>query len=309
MSGVAVIIPAYNAGRFLGNALRSLKEQTQPPTETIVVDDGSTDDTPQIAESMGVGCLRQDRRGPGAARNRGLSATTAPLVAFLDADDEFMVDKLEKQTALLRSAAAPACCSDAVVVSDEVVGATKNRGRDVPAELTFDVLMAGNPVICSTVLARREAVLEAGGFDEDPTLVSTEDYDLWLRLARQGPLVYQDQPLARYRIHSQSLSDNLRFLSGIDRIMEKVITSFPQDARLEVAARLRRSRVRLDAAYDLAGSGEGRRARELLREARRLGGWSWKAVKIHLRSLVGSGRNLIAGSRTSGPYSRNSEPR
>lgn len=286
-SGVAVIIPAYNAAPFLQRALRSLQEQTNPPVETIVIDDGSTDGTREIAERMGVDCIRQERGGPGAARNRGLEATSAPLVAFLDADDWFVRDKLERQVALLQRLDVPACCSDAMVERDGEARGRKNQGREVPGELTLEHLLADNPVICSTVMARREAVCSAGGFNEDPVLVSTEDYDLWVRLAGQGYLAYQDAPLTHYRSHAESLSGNLRFLPGIDRIMEKVIDSSPGDARLRQMANRRRSAVRLDAAYDLARSGRGRRARELLREARNLSGWSWKAVRIHLRSLTG----------------------
>jgi hypothetical protein len=208
-------------------------------------------------------------------------------VAFLDADDWFVPEKLETQIALLEKLDAPACCSDATIVRDGVDRAGKNRGRNVPPMLTVDYLMVHNPVICSTVLARREALQAAGGFDEDAVLISTEDYDLWLRLAGQGPMAYQDLPLSHYLLHSHNLSDNLRFLAGIDRIMEKVEQRAPGDAHVKLLSDRRRAGVRLDAAYDLVNSGEASRARELVREARQLSGWSWKGFKIHLRSLIG----------------------
>ena len=284
--GVAVIVPAHNSAAFLERALASVQAQTEKPQEIVVVDDGSTDGSHEIAQRMGIECVRQECRGPGAARNRGIEATSAPLVAFLDADDWYAPDKLEKQAALLNKLDAPACCSDAAVIRDGVEHGGKNRNRSVPPALAIDHLLADNPVICSTVLAHRDALRTVGGFDEDPVLVSTEDYDLWLRLARQGPLAYQDLILAYYRLHRDSLSDNLRFMAGIDRIMEKVHASGSGDAHLELLARRRRAGVRLDAAYDLART-DGARARELLREARRLDGWSWKAARIHLRSFLG----------------------
>ena len=117
-SGVAVVVPAHNSVAFLETALRSVREQTKRPSEVVVVDDGSTDGSHEIAERMGVTCIRQECRGPGAARNRGIQATSAPLVAFLDADDWFVPEKLETQIALLEKLDAPACCSDATIVRD-----------------------------------------------------------------------------------------------------------------------------------------------------------------------------------------------
>lgn len=283
---VAVVVPAHDSAAFLERALTSVLDQTEKPQEIVVVDDGSTDGSHEIAQRLGIQCLRQECRGPGAARNRGIEATSAPLIAFLDADDWFAPEKLEKQVDLLHELDAPACCSDAAVVREGVDHGSKNRNRKVPPALAIDHLLADNPVICSTVLAQREAIRAAGGFDEDPALISTEDFDLWLRLARQGPLAYQDLILAYYRLHASSLSDNLRFMAGIDRIMDKVAEAGPGDPHLELLARRRRAGVRLDAAYDLART-DGRRARELLREARGIDGWTWKAAKIYLRSFLG----------------------
>ncbi|MEM7200802.1 MAG: glycosyltransferase [Planctomycetota bacterium] len=285
---VAVVIPCYNAEAFLEETLRSVFAQTRPAAEVVVVDDGSTDDSGALAERLGARCVRQSQGGPAAARNRGVRETTASLVAFLDADDRFAPTKLERQVE--RMAAAPravACCCDAWLLRDGSRGGRKNERRAVPTEIDFDHLLLQNPIICSTVLARRDALLAAGGFDEDPEIIATEDYDLWLRLVRAGRILYLDEPLLDYRLVATSLSDDRRFLRGIDRIMDKVRGSVPASPELEGRIGRRRARVRVDLAYQLTTEGQGAAARALLREARRLGGWSPGLMKRWLRTFVG----------------------
>ncbi len=286
MTEIAVVIPAHDAAPFLAEALRSVREQSLSAVEVIVVDDGSSDGTHAIAESEGVRCVRQPQGGPAAARNRGVRETTAPLVAFLDADDWFTPEKLATQAQRLESSGAPACCSDAFVLRKGRREGRKNARRAVPERITFDHLLADNPVICSTVLARRDALEEAGGFDEDPVLIASEDYDLWLRMARRAPLLYVDEPLACYRAHDSGLSDNRRFLAGVDRIMEKVLEQ-DDDGSLRRRAEHRRASVRIDLACDLIRSGAGAEARSLVREARKLGAPWARCVKITLRSFLG----------------------
>lgn len=286
--GVAVVIPAYNAAPWLPAALRSLQNQTEPPREVVVVDDGSSDATPTIAKEMGAKVIRQLQRGPGAARNRGVRESTSPLVAFLDADDWFAEQKLAVQARRLRELGVDAICSDAFLVDGDVQGAKKNGDRAVPASLTFDVLLAGNPVICSTVLCRREALVRVGLFDEDPRLIATEDYDLWLRLAREKPLAYLAEPLAGYRRHGVSLSANTRFLRGVDRILDKVELAGLANSRQRALVRRRRAGVRLDLAFDvLEGRQEGghTEARRLIAEAQRLS-FSWKGLRLWLKSRL-----------------------
>ncbi|MHC5070115.1 MAG: glycosyltransferase family 2 protein [Planctomycetota bacterium] len=284
---VAVVIPAFNSRQFLEATIASVREQTLVPRELVVVDDGSTDGTAELVTGLGVRCVRQENSGPAAARNHGVRETAAPLLAFLDADDRFLPDKLERQLALLAESHVVACCSNAWVIQDGKRHGLRNSS-EVASTLTFESLLAANPVICSTMVLRRDAFDEAGGFDEDRVLVATEDYDLWLRVARLGRLAYMDAPLAEYRVHDASLSDSSRFLAGSDRIMDKVEERWGREPGVSELARQRRQAVRVDAAYDLARTGNGRRARQLLREAKALGGWGWKERKIWLRSLLSS---------------------
>lgn len=282
---LTVIVPAFNAASFLAVTLQSLQQQTTPPDQVILVDDGSTDDTAAIAERHGVTVIRQQQMGPGAARNRGLAAATTEFVAFLDADDWYVPDKLERCVKTLTELNAACIGTDAWVVRNDRVEGRKNQSRVVPTALTMELLLQDNPVVCSTVVARRAAVLAAGGFDEHPDMVATEDFDLWLRMAGREPIAYLPQPLTFYRVHAGSLSANSRFLRGIDRIMAKVAQEHVGEAHFQNLVRARRADVRLDLAWDLIGAGRKQEARELINEARGMAS-SWKALRMRLRMLL-----------------------
>ncbi len=282
---VTVVVQAFNAAQFLEVTLQSLKEQTASPERILVVDDGSTDDTTAIAERLGVECLAQANGGPGAARNRGLAAVETPFVAFLDADDWYAPDKLERSVSHLLDLGAACVATDAWIVRGDRVERRKNDQRTVPVVLTLEMLLRGNPVVCSTVVARADAVRDAGGFDESQDLVATEDYDLWLRLSNREPISYLPEPLTFYRVHAGSLSANPRFLRGVDSILDRVAEDHRGEAHFENLIRARRADVRLDLAWDLIAEGRRTEARALIAEARALHR-SWKGLRMQLRSLM-----------------------
>lgn len=282
---VAVIIPAYNAAPYIEVALRSVLQQTLPPQEILVVDDGSTDGTAGIAERLGANVIRQTQRGPAAARNRGIAASSAPLLAFLDADDWYAPAKLEREVERLQELGASCVCSDAWLVRGERVLSAKNDGKDVPSVLTLERLLRGNPIICSTVVVRREAVVAVGMFDEDPTLIATEDYDLWLRLARVEPIAYLAEPLAFYRLHEGSLSTNVRFLPGVDRILDKVEREFVEEAHFLNLIKRRRAEVRLDAAWELLQHNRNEDARKMLLASLQQT-VTWKGLRMWARCMM-----------------------
>ena len=282
---VTVVVPAYNAARFLPVTLQSLQQQTTVPEQIVVVDDGSTDDTAKVAEGFGATVVRQQQKGPGAARNRGLEAATSEFVAFLDADDWYVPDKLERSVEVLTELRAGCMCTDAWIVRDDRIEGRKNLHRYVPSVLTLELLLRSNPVICSSVVARRDAVLGAGRFDEHPDLIATEDFDLWLRMSQREPVAYLAQPMTFYRVHSGSLSANNRFLRGTDRIMERVARDHQGEAHFQNLVRRRRAEVRLDLAWDLLAAGDKRAARAMIGEADRLKR-TWKGFKMRLRSFL-----------------------
>jgi glycosyltransferase involved in cell wall biosynthesis len=282
---VTVIVPAYQAAPFIEVALRSLQQQTAVPEQVVVVDDGSTDDTAAIAERLGATVVRQQQRGPGAARNRGLQEAKGDFVAFLDADDWYAPDKLDRSVNQLRQLGAACIASDAWLVRGDRVEGRKNDGRTVPVVLTQEFLLRGNPIICSSVVARRTAVEEVGCFDEAPDLVATEDYDLWLRLAQREPIAYLAQPMTFYRAHPGSLSANSRFLRGVERILQRHAAQHPDRGHFANLIRRRRADVRLDLAWDLLAEGRSDEAQKLIREAQDLAR-SWRGYKLAVRSRL-----------------------
>ncbi len=172
----SVIIPAFNSAACVGRAIESALTQSHAPFEILVVDDGSIDATAEVAESYGqpVRVLRQANGGPAAARNAGAAVAKGDWLAFLDADDAWLPGKLAAQAPLTDGAR---------------VGVVHARaGQDVTWDyvISFDTLWRRNQLINSATVVRKSAFTEVGGFDEDRTLISVEDYNLWLRLAAAG---------------------------------------------------------------------------------------------------------------------------
>jgi glycosyltransferase involved in cell wall biosynthesis len=214
---VSVIIPVFNAQAYIGDTLRSALGQTYRRLEILVADDGSSDGTrAQVSAVGGAGICWIDAssRGgrPSVPRNRGLAAAQGEFVAFLDADDLWTPRKLEDQVramvehpdlvlvySVLRAFGA------GVAFGDSGYGL---RPWPLRAAIDADVLEMGNTIPCSSVLARRSVVTELGGFDEDPDLNAVEDFDLWLRVSRRGPIGFIPRIHGFYRVHATGISRN-----------------------------------------------------------------------------------------------------
>jgi glycosyltransferase involved in cell wall biosynthesis len=206
---VSVVIPAHNAAATIRRALGSVLRQTYSHFEVCVVDDGSSDDTAARAEGVDprVRVLRQPNQGVSAARNAGIATTTGPLMAFLDADDEWLPEKIERQVALLgRRPEVALVHTRALRIDAHGREAGLAPRRWLPD--TYPALYRANHIVTSTVMARRRALEEAGGFD--PALRITQDYDLWLRIAARAEVAGIDTPLARYHSHPSGLSADVR---------------------------------------------------------------------------------------------------
>ncbi len=176
--GVSVVIPAFNAASWLARAIESALAQTMAVTEVIVVDDGSTDLTAEVAQRYeSVRLVRRVANGgPAAARNSGIMIARGDWIALLDADDAWLPQKLERQLPWLQ---------------DPAIGVVHARrtiaeGVAAPPTTTFESLWAANSIIASSAVVRRSALAALGGFNEDRALVGVEDYNLWLRLAAAG---------------------------------------------------------------------------------------------------------------------------
>ena len=193
---VSVVVPTYNRAAFLGAAVASIRAQTYPCTEIVIVDDGSTDDTAQVVTALGPGIryVTQTNAGPAAARNRGIREARGDLVAFLDTDDRWFPEKIALQVEILqREPSVALVCADMAIENEAGAGSVDSNflHRGLQA---FFLELEGRPVLeaprrllkvnfinTSTVLARRDVLLELQGFDT--RLRYGEDLELWLRIA------------------------------------------------------------------------------------------------------------------------------
>ena len=207
MPDVSIIIPTWNRGQLLEKAVRSALAQTLPPLEVLVCDDGSTDGSQQLVQ--GINDLRVQwlpglRAGrPAVPRNRGIRESRGEWVAFLDNDDEWLPDKLEKQLRLADKIGCHAVCSNALrfIPGKGAAGNYFASGSDCVA---FEDLLIVNRVICSSALVHRSVIEKVQGFPEEPELKALEDYSFWLRVAVFTDFAYIHEPLLFYRDEASS---------------------------------------------------------------------------------------------------------
>jgi glycosyltransferase involved in cell wall biosynthesis len=205
---VSVIVPTRNRCRLLILALRSALRQLEVEVEVLVVDDASTDDTVAMISRLAdrrVRLLRQSSRGGvSAARNRGIGPATGQWIAFLDDDDMWAPKKLARQVEAATRAGRTWAYGGDVNVDDSLRVLTGSRPPS--PERVMEALPRYNPVPtgASNVVVRADALSEAGPFD--PDLRRTEDWDMWIRLARTGPPACVPHPLVAYRFHSANIA-------------------------------------------------------------------------------------------------------
>jgi glycosyltransferase involved in cell wall biosynthesis len=255
MPKVSVIIPAYNCAHYVEQAIRSVLAQRWGDLEVWVIDDGSTDGTRDVAESLAchdrrVRIIRLDKNSgrPSIPRNRGIAAARGELVAFLDADDLWTRWKLNDQVAAM--IAHP----DLALVYSPLwsfghtnILASQYEYGLIPfpsqAALTRKALERKNPIACSSVLARLDQVRAVCGFDEDPQLKAVEDYDLWLRLSQRGGMGFIPRVHGFYRVHPGGISRDQKATS--DRIQylyeKRHISSSAQAQKYDIARRIARN--------------------------------------------------------------------
>lgn len=195
---VSVIVPAYQAEAYLDEALKSVLAQDYDEYEVILVDDGSTDRTAEIAAAHGVRVLRQSNRGPAAARNAGLAVARGELLAILDADDLWPPERLSRQVAYLREHS-----RDGLVMG--MTEAFVTPGLQRPAHFPPIADAGPYPGHLCTMLVRREIFELIGPFDESLRL--SEDLDWLARAGDAGvPIGRLDCTLLRYRVHTANTS-------------------------------------------------------------------------------------------------------
>jgi glycosyltransferase involved in cell wall biosynthesis len=206
---VSVIIPCYNHAHFLGEAIASVINQTYPHIEVIVVDDGSTDDTAQIAKAYpNIHYVRQNNFGVSRSRNVGLSYSKGTYIIFLDADDSLFPDAIDMGLRVLASRNDCALAFGLFVnvgIRQETQKLSRETNYGYKELLQRNVI--GNP---GSVLYRRWVFTAIGGFDEANSPAA--DYDLYLRVARQFPILCHHHPVVKYRRHGANMSNNSRMM-------------------------------------------------------------------------------------------------
>jgi glycosyltransferase involved in cell wall biosynthesis len=233
MPAVSVIMPAYNAQRYLQAAVDSVLRQTFSDFELLIVDDGSRDETALIAQRYAEGdsrvrLFRQENAGPGPARNAGFQHASGRYFAFLDSDDEWDDTFLAELVAVL----------DSRPDVDVVIGNARNRGgsrnglpcRPVRGEgllITLAEILADETCLFIMAVFRREVVDTIGGFD--PDLLTNEEYEMWIRAALAGfAFTRHPRPLGWYTSRPDSLSSSdARMLTGILRVFAKTQPQLP----------------------------------------------------------------------------------
>ena len=201
----------------------------------IVVNDGSTDETPQILERYQgrIVAITQENRGLSGARNRGIAAAGGNLVAFLDADDVWLPEKLEKQIECLNEHPRAGLVHSAALVWNHetgVQGVRSNGNLDQVAGACYEEFFTLNRVTVSTMVVRRECLAKVGIFDEDIRRPTTQDWDLCFRIARYHELAYIDEPLILYRVHESNATK--RYLDMVEDILYVLQKALRSDVNL-----------------------------------------------------------------------------
>ena len=231
---ISVVIPAYNAARFLAATLESVLAQSYPVSECIVVDDGSVDSTADIVGEFEarVTLLSQTNQGVAAARNRGVLEATSKLIAFCDADDVWRQDKLELQVqALAEDLEVSAVFCGVVIVDAELEPIDEPPTPDFPSLDLRSIIhhRAGGvpPAVASTLLARRDTLIAVGLYDG--TFSDAADWDLVVRLRKVGPFVGTTERTTFYRDHEAAMSGQVRLRAADNR---QLFEKFAQDAEI-----------------------------------------------------------------------------
>jgi glycosyltransferase involved in cell wall biosynthesis len=290
---VSVIIPALNAAEWIGETLHSILTQSFQELEVIVVDGGSTDDTPSIIKTFGksVKLICKPLSGKSASRNAGIYAAQGDYIAFIDADDLWLPEKLELQMQMFsRNPALGWVYSDGYLFEG---ASTKNimtfgglshlySGDILCPLLLIDFIPSPTPVI------RRKIFDEVGYFDETLLRQEPEDWDMWLRIAAHYPIGFVNRPLVRYRLHRYSLMARegvLAALEGKISIIERAVKRNPDRLNRLKDRSIANSHVAAGNCFAL--SGELSKARLMYLHAIKLAPMSSKAYVHFLFSVIG----------------------
>jgi glycosyltransferase involved in cell wall biosynthesis len=230
---VSIVIPTYNYGRFISETVDSALAQSYSPVEVIVVDDGSTDDTRDRLAGYGdhIRYIHQQNRGLSAARNTGIGAARGEFVALLDSDDLWLPDKLERQVAVcIQEPQTGLVATERFAINEtgqRLDYVAERCSRDGFCELTMRDLLEFPAFSPSSVLARKDALLTVGGFDE--RLKAVEDMHMWVRIAAKFRVLRLNATLTGQRFHLKSMSYQAdSMLRNHQQALDELFTGIPQ---------------------------------------------------------------------------------
>lgn len=226
---VSVVIPTYNYGKYIGEAIKSVLAQTYRNIEIIVIDNYSEDQTEEIISSFRSESIKYYKfKNNGiiaASRNYGISKATGEYIAFLDADDAWCPIKIEKQLIHFREKELIGVGTDAIYISDTPYYRQLDFGKSKKGynDYDYESIFSANPIKTSSVIVRESMIKKAGGFDENPKFKCIEDYELWLRMARLGKFRILGEKLLLYRMHYDKSRKNVEIAINTSEILKKHI--------------------------------------------------------------------------------------
>lgn len=232
---ISVVIPTFNRLIYLERAIKSVLNQTISVNEIIIVDDGSDDGTSEFIHSNypNLKYIFQSNSGVSAARNTGIKAASSNWIAFLDSDDAWVTNKIQKQiTELELNPEMNFCHSNEIWIRNGREIKQKNTHKKFGGFI-FDKCLDKCRISPSTVICRKSLLIKLNGFDEDLSIC--EDYDLWLRITSDNPVIYIEKPLIiKYGGHQDQLSRNSEGIESYHiKSLEKLLKQdFPSEHRI-----------------------------------------------------------------------------
>ncbi len=230
---VSVVIPVFNRETLVKGAIDSVLKQTYQNIEIIVIDDGSTDNTytvlrqyeEQYPDKFRV--IRQQNTGQVVAKNNGIQKSSGELIAFLDSDDLWLPDKLEKQVPLFTNNVGLVYCGINEIDDKGNFIRTVSCESGMRGQI-YHKLLVRNRMTGGTVVVSRSAIDKVGLFD--PQLMAAENWDLWIRISKDYLVDYVDEPLMNYRKHAGNMSSDNQFMAAATKnILQKHFPVVPAD--------------------------------------------------------------------------------
>ncbi len=268
---VSVIIPTHNFAEYISESIDSVLAQTYRGFEIIIVDDGSTDNTKEVVEKWGqsdkVRYFYQENKGPGAARNRGIKESKGDYIAFLDADDLWLPEKLKKQMDKFNQSPELGFIHTDYVLFNEN-GTMQNRKFGIKSKKNlsghiFPYLLRECFVRTSTVMLRKECFEKIGFFEE---AYLSEDYDFLLRLSKEYQAGYVDETMAKCREHIKQAHLNIeKTYESVENVINKTLKRFPElenDREIRTSLNYRKAKTRFELGYNLFCQNKLKQARE-----------------------------------------------